>query len=49
MKQFIVTLAFIILAVFLVNTFVFGSNSMKSEGTNLGNKMITDLKSITGN
>jgi len=49
MKQFIVTLAFIILAVFLVNNFVFGPNSMKSESTNLGNKMITDLKSVTGN
>lgn len=50
MKQFIITLAFVILAVFLVNSFVLGdTNSMKSEGTRLGNKMITDLKSITGN
>lgn len=49
MKQFIITLAFVILAVFLVNGFVFGPNSMKSEGTRIGNDMITDLQSITGN
>lgn len=50
MKQFIVTLAFVILAVFLVDSFIMGGDdTMKTEGTRLGNIMIDDLQSITGN
>ena len=49
MKQFLVTLAFIILAVFLVNTFIFGEDSMKTQANRIGGKMIADMKVITGN
>lgn len=39
--------AFVILAVFLVNTFVLGSsNSMKSEGTRMGNNMIQNVQAV---
>ena len=47
MKQFIITLSFIVLAVLLVNTFILGdSGSMKSEAENLGENMIDELNSL---
>ncbi len=46
MKQLLITLAFIVLAAFIVNNFILGSNSLKTEGTNIGNKMITEIQSV---
>lgn len=50
MKQFIITVAFIILAVFLVDSFILGeSGTMKSEADRFGNEMIDDLSTLKGN
>lgn len=50
MKKFIIAIAFIILGVFLVNTFIMGNdNSMRSEGQRIGNNMINNVKEIEKN
>lgn len=47
MKGFIITVCFIILAVFLVNSYVSGdTDTMKSESTRIGNSMITDMQDV---
>lgn len=47
MPKLLMAAAFVILAVFLVNTFVLGSsNSMKSEGTRMGNNMIQNVQAV---
>lgn len=39
--------AFIILAVFIVSTYISGdTNTLKSESTRIGNQMITEMKTI---
>ena len=47
MKQFLITFAFIILGVFIVNTFIFGDTGMKSEAKRIGDVMILDLQKVT--
>lgn len=47
MKKFIIAVGFIILAVFLLNTFINNeTSSMKSEGRRIGNASITNLNNV---
>lgn len=50
MKDLLMMAAIVILAVFLINTFISGgSNTLKSESNRIGNNMITNTKEIEKN
>lgn len=47
MKKFLVAIAFIILGVFLSNTFITGkTDTMKTEGDRIGKNMVNNMKEV---
>lgn len=50
MKDFFITVAFIVLAVIIINVFISGdNNTMKSEGDRIGDNVISNMKEIEKN
>lgn len=50
MKEFLITFAFVVVAVIVINVFISGdNNTMKSESDRIGDNVISNMKEIEKN